>query len=239
MCSSDGGVDCGPRCTLPFFRAGAYNDDPLCVEQFVDGDDCCVIITCAGNAGGDGDDGDGGGGPCDEIECGPNADCRHEVSRAEDDAQTETICVCREGFNGDPDDLSSGCSPRKDLLDDIGVVASADTDGNDDSAAADASDASKKKGVEPVANQATVSAEISLRRPLPAGCRVKNETYGVGDEWFDGCALRCTCSQQVEIVCEERCKAFPETAPSSDCELRPDPNDQCCQVLRVCITYRN
>ena len=31
-------------------RAGSWGDDPLCVEQFVDDDKCCVIVTCAGNA---------------------------------------------------------------------------------------------------------------------------------------------------------------------------------------------
>lgn len=49
-CLSSGKVKCGPRCEAPFHRSGTSADDPLCVEQFVDGEECCVIITCAGNA---------------------------------------------------------------------------------------------------------------------------------------------------------------------------------------------
>ncbi len=51
-CTGDGAVSCGPRCHAPLHRAGASPDakDPLCVEQFVDGDECCVVITCAGTS---------------------------------------------------------------------------------------------------------------------------------------------------------------------------------------------
>ena len=49
-CNPNGKVDCLPRCIPPFHRSGAFSNDPLCVEQFVDEDDCCVVITCASNA---------------------------------------------------------------------------------------------------------------------------------------------------------------------------------------------
>ena len=39
-------------------------------------------------------------------------------------------------------------------------------------------------------------------------CRAKNETYGVGEEWNDGCELKCVCNDKVEIVCQERCKVI-------------------------------
>ncbi len=70
------------------------------MEQPAD-DQCCVIVTCAGNAGEDLKNG-----PCAEIKCGPNARCRHEVFRGE---EAETICVCNPGYTGDPDS-SRGCS---------------------------------------------------------------------------------------------------------------------------------
>ena len=38
--------------------------------------------------------------------------------------------------------------------------------------------------------------------------RAKNETYGVGEEWNDGCELKCVCNDKVEIVCQERCKVI-------------------------------
>ena len=47
-CDGDGSVVCGQRCQPPFHQSGSRANDPLCVEQFVD--ECCVVITCAGNA---------------------------------------------------------------------------------------------------------------------------------------------------------------------------------------------
>lgn len=102
QCNRDGSVACSDRCEPPLHRSGAWANDPLCVEQFVDDDDCCVVITCAGNA-----EGENPEGPCSGITCGQNAECRHEVFRGEQAA--ETICVCKDGFTGDPDS-SVGCS---------------------------------------------------------------------------------------------------------------------------------
>ena len=76
--------------------------------QFLDDDKCCVIVTCAGNA-----ELDDVGSPCHGIECGPNAECRHEVRPIGDQDATmpgATICVCRDGHTGDPDDLERGCA---------------------------------------------------------------------------------------------------------------------------------
>ena len=39
--------------------------------------------------------------------CGPNAECKHEVSGGE--LSADTICVCKEGYTGDPDS-PEGCS---------------------------------------------------------------------------------------------------------------------------------
>ena len=42
--------------------------------------------------------------------------------------------------------------------------------------------------------------------------RAKNETYGVGEEWNDGCELKCVCNDKVEIVCQERCKVMRDAS---------------------------
>ncbi len=109
-CFNNGTVKCDKRCRPPYHKQGTTAGDPLCVEQSVDGDDCCVIVTCAGTSVDDGHDG-----PCSDIKCGPNAKCRHEVFRGD---QVETICVCKEGYTGDPDS-KEGCyehSPQPDRV---------------------------------------------------------------------------------------------------------------------------
>eukprot|EP00096_Caligus_rogercresseyi_P011409 TRINITY_DN4478_c0_g1_i1.p1 TRINITY_DN4478_c0_g1~~TRINITY_DN4478_c0_g1_i1.p1 ORF type:complete len:1447 (-),score=380.43 TRINITY_DN4478_c0_g1_i1:293-4633(-) len=170
-CSKDGTVECGERCKHPLYKSGALANDPLCVEQFVDNDECCVVATCAGND----------KGPCEGIKCGKNAECRHEVFRGE---SAETICVCKEGYTGDPDS-DSGCSPNSSHM-------------------------SATKG--------------------PDSCVVKNETYAMGEYWFDGCDYKCHCSDNLEIICQPRCKNIP-SATIEGCELRTDTEDDCCQVL--------
>jgi len=211
-CDEQGQVECGPRCDLPLHRSGAYRaGDPLCVEYFVEGDECCVVVTCAdgsgsgglpagagsgvvgsaglpGGAGGIG----GGGSPCRGIKCGPNAECKHEVFRGE---SAETICVCKEGYTGDPDS-AAGCALHLPHQGSGGQGGR----GHPDFAG------------------------------LPNGCQVKNETYGVGQEWFDGCDYRCVCSEKIEILCQPRCKVLPEGA-TERCELRVDPDDSCCKVM--------
>ncbi len=170
--------------------------DPLCVEQFVDGgdgDNCCVIVTCASGAApvpGAADD------ACADVECGPNAVCRREVSASRDDDGGNTICVCADGHTGDPDS-AEGCTPDADAI-------AADGDKSD-------GDSADESG------------------PDIIGCQQEDKTYGLGEEWFDGCDFSCQCSASLEIVCQPRCKVPPLL--SEHCELREDPSDPCCQVM--------
>ena len=102
-----------------------------------------------------------------KLQCGPNAECRHEVFRT--GAHTETICVCKDGYTGDADNLEIGCAAHinsfpEDLSHQLGHT----------------------------------SSEINKRD----GCKVNNETYAVGAEWFDGCEYRCTCDEKKETLCQ-------------------------------------
>ena len=124
------------------------------------------------------------------FQCGPNAECRHEVFRGVREA--ETICVCEDGFTGDPDS-KQGCSAA-------------------------------------VVDVSSPTLTSSAMSKTPTGCQVNNSTYGVGDEWFDGCEYKCTCSEKVEIVCQPRCKPLPIDSEDK-CELRPDAEDSCCKVM--------
>ena len=96
-CELGGAVDCSARCSAPLHPRGAFKDDIFCVERPADPEGCCVVVHCADTADTDS--------PCQDTECGPNAECRHEVLR---DTDTNTICVCREGYRGDPDS-ERGC----------------------------------------------------------------------------------------------------------------------------------
>ena len=166
-----------------------FQDDPLCVERSVDEDGCCVVVLCASHTPSEAED------PCEAAQCGPNAECKREVITGSSDlsdldsASENTICVCREGYTGDPDsDL--GCSLTSSLEDSLDLV------------------------------------------PEDA-CVTQNSTYQPGETWYDGCDYKCSCNNK-EILCESRCKIITENLDSrSGCELSPDPDDSCCQVM-VC-----
>ena len=65
VCNPNGQVSCDDRCRAPFHPIGTTSGDPLCVEQPVDGDGCCVTIICSNHA--PGSDGSDEHSPCTEI----------------------------------------------------------------------------------------------------------------------------------------------------------------------------
>ena len=97
-CLETGNVTCSERCRAPLHRQGSFADSHLCVEQAVDENHCCVLVVCQDES---------SSSPCQDTECGPRAECRHEVGG--DGMAPATICVCQEGFTGDPDS-EDGCS---------------------------------------------------------------------------------------------------------------------------------
>lgn len=84
-------------------------------------------------------------------------------------AHTETICVCTDGYTGDPDNLDLGCAAH-------------------------------------ISNSPIDNAHEIGKRPSTIhrhdGCQVKNETYAIGAEWFDGCEYRCICDDKKETLCQ-------------------------------------
>ena len=84
-------------------------------------------------------------------------------------AHTETICVCTDGYTGDPDNLDLGCAAH-------------------------------------ISNSPIDNAHEIGKTPSTIhrhdGCQVKNETYAIGAQWFDGCEYRCICDDKKETLCQ-------------------------------------
>ena len=143
-----------------------------------------------------------------------------------------TICVCRDGHTGDPDDLERGCAidMRKDER--PGGETAALPSSASDSTLLAVDDIEKNPPAAQQPSTQTLSKEEKCRyglscfqwlfiKPLIISSvtlcvtwfgRAKNETYGVGEEWHDGCELKCVCNDKVEIVCQERCKVNDSTS---------------------------
>ena len=97
-CQETGKVSCSERCRAPLNRRGTCGDSSLCVERPVDESNCCVLVVRQDQS---------ASSPCQETQCGQHAECRHEIRG--DGGAPETICVCREGYTGDPDS-EEGCA---------------------------------------------------------------------------------------------------------------------------------
>ncbi|XP_059468624.1 uncharacterized protein LOC132192596 isoform X2 [Neocloeon triangulifer] len=164
---------CRQRCSVPFFRRGAFSQDDLCTEKPSPEDACCVILQCTDqDAEGTGTD------PCDQ--CSENTDC-HKAAVQTDEA----LCMCKEGFVGDPYDKKSGCKPTAPLL-----------------------------------------ATKELKK-----CFYKNNSYSMGQLFYDGCKQKCTCNNQAEIQCEPRCPKISEKM-SEGCQMVTNPEDVCCKMIK-------
>lgn len=59
---------------------------------------------------------------CSKIQCGPNALCVGQNHRS--------VCICADGYNGNPSDLNIGCQPEQKLIDHIPGSCNVDTDCN-------------------------------------------------------------------------------------------------------------
>ncbi|XP_078331214.1 putative epidermal cell surface receptor [Crassostrea virginica] len=68
---------------------------------------------------------------------------------------------------------------------------------------------------------------------LDQGCRYKNQTYGKGQTWMDGCDYRCTCERNDIVQCVTPCLEY-KNLPST-CQYETVPGD-CCKNVRCSIT---
>ena len=132
--------------------------DSCLLSSFSDSSECCVVVTCSHHAT------DEEGSPCQGTLCGPHAECKHAVLQEEaETGAAETICVCEDGYTGDPDS-AAGCS---------------------------------------------LAAPPSAS-PVSSSCLVNSTSYRPGQDWYDGCQYKCTCSHKLEILCQPRCKLIAE-----------------------------
>ncbi|CAG7714174.1 unnamed protein product, partial [Allacma fusca] len=208
-CLKNGQMKCLERCSIPFFKKGHFAHDPLCFEEPSGVDECCVLAACArsNNNNVAGEARVLKHNPCESAKCGPNSDCRYEVSPSGMQENQETLCVCKEGYVGDPYDEKMGC------------ISGTSTTSAPAVAAAEA----MKSTASPVT-------------PKVEGCVFNNVSYEYGAEHLDGCSYRCHCETSGEFLCRPRCNfqrdEFKEIP--TGCEIKKDPSDsECCEML-VC-----
>ena len=66
------------------------------------------------------------------------------------------------------------------------------------------------------------------------GCFLGNQTFEVGESFFDGCEYKCICQEGGVRECDERCPTYIDTIGYENCEWKPAPDDECC-IIPVCI----
>ncbi|GFO23768.1 collagen alpha-4(vi) chain [Plakobranchus ocellatus] len=73
--------------------------------------------------------------------------------------------------------------------------------------------------------------------PRLGACVYKGVMRGLGEQWFDGCELSCTCEDILtgRYKCTERCPSYGDVAPQ--CKLVKDASEPCCEVPVCDPTY--
>lgn len=167
--------------TCPKIIEGRSPSNGSCLEACQNNKDCpgpekCCPTSCGGHictSGGL----DVRKNECEVIVCGANAEC------VLDSADSPSLCKCKPGFSGDPNDPLTGC---------------------------------------------TKSSKLKLM------CDYNNKSYGIEESFFDGCKLKCVCTEALEVDCTPRCPlpSDHETATSDPlCSLIEDPKDSCCKIV--------
>ncbi|XP_070385855.1 uncharacterized protein [Dermacentor albipictus] len=254
VCRGNDEGDCKERCQEPYVRAGAMASDPLCYEKALPDDPCCVSVRCAHSKNHPHHDPSlrtysQKSGHCPEIvedqstdpdscsnECNSDFECAGvlkccpsscggavcvEPFSGKDPCDNvfcgpnalcmlenaSPVCRCRSGYSGDPNNATMGCSQGGN-----GVVPA---------------DTSSEPGT---------GADDHSSTPSPSDtCVYKNRTYPVDEYFYDGCGLKCHCTDQTEVECQQRCLFSLEEPPTGNldpgCEILTDPNDPCCKIL--------
>ncbi|XP_042885309.1 uncharacterized protein LOC122261629 [Penaeus japonicus] len=76
------------------------------------------------------------------------------------------------------------------------------------------------------------SAKMSL--DTLEGCQAENVSYGVGQDWTEGCQKKCVCSLEGVAKCEPRCVFVAGEIQDPSCPEEADPEDPECCVKYAC-----
>ncbi|XP_064484576.1 putative epidermal cell surface receptor isoform X2 [Ornithodoros turicata] len=240
LCRGNDQGDCKPRCVEPYMKVGTMASDPLCYEKKLPDDPCCVSVRCA-----QGKTGDAEGktysekpGNCPEIVEDQSTDpdsCSTECQSDFECSGTLKCCpsscggaVCVEAFSGKDACENVFCGTNAFCIMEKNTPVCRCLEGY----SGDPNDVTSGC----VQGPAVVSAKPD------EVCLYNNQTYPINEVFYDGCNLKCHCTAQSEVECQQRC-AFPadssipvEVDPM--CELVGDPQDSCCNIL-VCDTSLN
>ncbi|KAM7288686.1 uncharacterized protein ISCGN_028880 [Ixodes scapularis] len=242
VCRGNDQGDCKDRCLEPYVRVGAMAGDPLCYEKALPDDPCCVSVRCAhGKTGGNAEEASAKtysekSGHCPEIVEDQSTDPNSCSTECQNDFECSGVlkccpsscggAVCVEAFSGkDPCD-NVFCGPNAFCVTEKTVPICRCLQGYSGDPNNDTSGCVQGNSAAP-----SLNADPSK---LGATCEYKNQTYPVNEVFFDGCSLKCHCTDQTEVECQQRCLfTLDEASVNMDpnCEVLTDPQDSCCKVL--------
>lgn len=229
LCRSNNTWDCEKVCKEPLKLIGS-NQDLSCTEMPVD--DCCARLVCASNRA-DTVNSSGGltfsdkPGHCFDYEYGRNEsdicvdECQHDYHCTGLLKCCPTSCgaICKEGIVNFNRCDATNCGPNaicvetKEAKELPKCVCRPGFQGN----ASDLLDGCRKL----------------LTNKSNLVCEHNNVTYTRGEEFYDGCDLKCICSEALEIDCAPRCpfRVTETTHPDPLCSILEDPKDPCCKMI--------
>ncbi|XP_077521428.1 uncharacterized protein LOC144132706 isoform X3 [Amblyomma americanum] len=251
VCRGNDEGDCKERCQEPYVRAGAMASDPLCYEKALPDDPCCVSVRCAHSK-----NAPHGhqhhepalrtysqkSGHCPEIVEDQSTDpdsCSNECNSDFECAGVLKCCpsscggaVCVEPFSGkDPCD-NVFCGPNAICMLENSAPVCRCASGYSGDPNNDTTGCTQEENA---ATPAVSPPKPDQSAPSTDTCVYKNQTYPVNEYFYDGCSLKCHCTDQTEVECMQRCLFTLEEPPTGNvdpgCEILTDPNDSCCKIL--------
>ncbi|GIY23327.1 hypothetical protein CEXT_243931 [Caerostris extrusa] len=62
------------------------------------------------------------------------------------------------------------------------------------------------------------------------GCFHHNQSYSLGEVFYQGCEHKCVCREKGFIECQDRCEVYIDTVGYEGCDWVPSEEDPCCTI---------
>lgn len=71
---------------------------------------------------------------------------------------------------------------------------------------------------------------ISAVKSVFQGCFHHNQSYNLGEVFYQGCEHKCICREKGFIECQDRCAVYIDTIGYEGCDWIQSEEDPCCSV---------
>ncbi|XP_042895339.1 uncharacterized protein [Parasteatoda tepidariorum] len=79
-------------------------------------------------------------------------------------------------------------------------------------------------------NTVNVKTFAAAVKTVFQGCFHHNQSYALGEVFYQGCEHKCICREKGFIECQDRCEIYIDTVGYEGCDWVPSEEDSCCMI---------